>query len=133
MSWARQEYKRLNERAVLQAERLGQKPGASIPSACRNWAETVAAYRFLRNDEVGWEDILSAHARASMAWIREHAVVLCLQDTTELDYNGQAMSGLGPLFVPSRRLQTLILFHRESPSLGGDSRFTPIVVQVKPR
>ena len=24
-------------------------------------------------------------------------MVLCLQDTTELDYNGQAMSGLGPL------------------------------------
>jgi hypothetical protein len=110
MSWARQEFetlelgdKRLNERAVLLAERLGQKPGASIPSACRNWAETVVAYRFLRNDEVGWEDILSAHARASMARIREHAVVLCLQDTTEVDSNGQAMSGLGPLSYEAQR------------------------------
>ena len=32
---------------MLLAERLGQKPGASIPGACENWAETTAAYRFL--------------------------------------------------------------------------------------
>ena len=104
MSWAKQEFEtielgdaRLNQRAVLLAERLGQKPGASIPGACENWAETAAAYRFLRNEQVGWEEVLSAHAQASQARIREHAVVLCIQDTTELDYNGQAMSGLGPL------------------------------------
>ena len=51
MSWAKQEFEtielgdaRLNQRAVLLAERLGQKPGASIPGACENWAETAAAY-----------------------------------------------------------------------------------------
>lgn len=26
-----------------------------------------------------------------------HPVVLCLQDTTELDFNGQALTGFGPL------------------------------------
>ena len=53
MSWAQEEFEamdlgdlRLNRRAVLLAERLGQKPGASIPAACENWAETAAAYRF---------------------------------------------------------------------------------------
>ena len=35
--------------------------------------------------------------------MREHAVVLCLQDTTELDYNGQAMIGLGPLSYEAQR------------------------------
>ena len=110
MSWAKQEFEtielgdaRLNQRAVLLAERLGQKPGASIPGACENWAETAAAYRFLRNEQVGWEEVLSAHAQASQARIREHAVVLCIQDTTELDYNGQAMSGLGPLSFEAQR------------------------------
>lgn len=95
MSWARDEFgtiqlgdRRLNKRAVLLAERLGQQPGASIPGACGNWAETAAAYRFLSHDQVGWEEILTAHAQASQARIQEHAVVLCLQDTTELDYNG---------------------------------------------
>ena len=59
MGWAKQEFEtidlgdpRLNRRAVLLAERLAQKPGASIPGACENWAETSAAYRFLRNEQV---------------------------------------------------------------------------------
>ena len=104
MGWAEQEFEtidlgdeRLKRRAVLLAERLGQKPGASIPGACESWAETAAAYRFLRNEQVGWDDVMSAHAQASRVRIREHAVVLCLQDSTELNYNAQAMRGLGPL------------------------------------
>ncbi len=47
--------------------------------------------------------MLSAHAQASQARIREHPVVLCIQDTTELDYKGQAMSGLGPLSFGAQR------------------------------
>ena len=45
MGWAEQEFEtidlggpRLNRRAELLAERLGQKPDASIPRACENWA-----------------------------------------------------------------------------------------------
>ena len=110
MGWAQEEFEtidlgdeRLNRRAVLLAERLGQKPGASIPAACGNWTETAAAYRFLRNEQVGWDDVLTAHAQASRERIREHAVVLCLQDTTELDYRGQAIEGLGPLSYEAQR------------------------------
>ena len=91
MGWAEKEFEtinlgdpRLDRRAVLLAERLGQKPGASIPGACENWAETTAAYRFLSNDEVSWDDVLGAHAHASRARMAQHPVVLCLQDTTEL-------------------------------------------------
>jgi len=32
-----------------------------------------------------------------------HPVVLCLQDTTELDFNGQGISGLGPLSYEAQR------------------------------
>ena len=110
MGWAQQEFEtidlgdpRLNRRAVLLAERLGQKPGASIPGACENWAETAAAYRFLRNEQVSCEDVMTAHRQATMGRIREHAVVLCLQDTTELDFNGQEASGLGPLSYEAQR------------------------------
>jgi hypothetical protein len=35
--------------------------------------------------------------------MREHEVVLCIQDTTQLDYNGQAMQGLGPLSYEAQR------------------------------
>jgi hypothetical protein len=100
MSWSEQEFAsidlgdaRLDKRAILLAQRLGQKPGASIPGACESWAETAAAYRFLRNEQVDAQDVLAAHAQASLGRIREHRVVLCLQDTTELDYNGRAMQG----------------------------------------
>ena len=44
MGWAQEEFetielgdKRLSERAVLLAERLAQKPGASIPGASESW------------------------------------------------------------------------------------------------
>jgi hypothetical protein len=94
---------RLNRRAVLLAERLGQKPSASIPNACQSWAETAAAYRFLRNEEVSWEKVLAPHWQASQVRMAQHKVVLCIQDTTELDYNGQAITGLGPLNYEAQR------------------------------
>lgn len=109
MGWVRDEFgtielcdRRLSKRTVLLAERLGQQPGASTPGACSG-VETAAAYRFLSQDQVSWEAILTDHAQASRARIREHAVVLCLQDTTELDYNGLAMSGLGVLPYEAQR------------------------------
>jgi hypothetical protein len=46
---------------VLLAESLGQKPRGSIPKACENWAETAAAYRFLRNEQVSCEEVMAAH------------------------------------------------------------------------
>ena len=110
MSWAAQEFEtldlgdaRLNRRAVLLAERLAQKPGASIPNACHNWSETVAAYRFLSHEDVSWDDVMQAHWQASEQRIGQHPVVLCLQDTTELDFNAQQTAGLGPLSYEAQR------------------------------
>ena len=110
MRWAEEEFEtldlgdpRLNRRAVLLAERLSQKPGASIPGACANWSETVAAYRFLGNEGVTWDDVMAAHWDASQKRMAQHSVVLCIQDTTELDYNGQQMQGLGPLSYEAQR------------------------------
>lgn len=110
MGWAEEELKtlqlgdaRLEQRAVLLLERLGQRPSASIPRACESWAETTAAYRFLRNEEVSWDRILTAHWRATQERMAQHGVVLCIQDTTELDYHGQQMEGPGPLIHEPQR------------------------------
>ena len=110
MGWAAEEFKeidlgdqRLNKRAVLLAEQLAANPMASIPQACGGWAETQAAYRFTSNDNVGWSDILEPHWRSTEARMREHTTVLCIQDTSELDFNGQAISGLGPLSYEAQR------------------------------
>lgn len=83
-------------------ERLSAKPTASIPMACNSWAETLAAYRFLANEEVEWADILAPHWAQTQNRMRAHPVVLCVQDTTELDFNGQQIEGLGRLNYAAR-------------------------------
>ena len=110
MSWAQDEFKtlelgdqRLNARAVLLAERLASKPAESIPNACLGWAETQAAYRFLSNPRTDWQAVLAPHWASSIERMRGHAVVLNIQDTTELDFNGRQTTGLGPLSYEAQR------------------------------
>ncbi|MFC7632837.1 IS4 family transposase [Paraburkholderia humisilvae] len=95
--------KRLNRRAVLLAEQLSGSPSASIPEACGGWAGTAAAYRFLAQDKLEWSDIMEPHWRCSAERMRACEVVLCIQDTTELNFNGQDIAGLGPLSYEAQR------------------------------
>lgn len=108
--WAEEELKtlslgdaRLERRAVLLAEQLGERPGASIPQACADWSQTQAAYRFLANEDTSGEAVLQAHAQASVLRMAEHRVVLCLQDTTELEFDARQAQGLGPLSYEVRK------------------------------
>lgn len=99
---------RLNQRLVKLATRFADKPTASIPGACADWSETQAAYRFFEQSsdkkrKLGWQDILAPHIERTEARMRQHPVVLCLQDTTELDFNGQETIGLGPLSYEAQR------------------------------
>lgn len=110
MGWATEEFgtidlgdKRLNKRAAVLVERLAEQPTASIPTACRGWAETQAAYRFLGQEDIDWTDIMKPHWQCSAERMSQHKIVLCLQDTTELDFNGQETEGLGPLSYEAQR------------------------------
>ena len=99
---------RLNRRLIKLATRFADKPTASIPGACADWGETQAAYRFFDQSSdgkqgLGWEDILAPHMAQTESRMRQHPVVLCLQDTTELDFNGQETAGLGPLSYEAQR------------------------------
>lgn len=94
---------RLDKRAVLLAEQLAQSPGASIPKACGDWGQTQAAYRFLGHEGTSGEAVLQAHAQASVRRMHAQPVVLCLQDTTELEFDGQSAQGLGRLNYEARR------------------------------
>lgn len=94
---------RLNKRAKILMERFAANPEASIPAACDGWSETVAAYRFLSNTDVDWRDILAPHWARTQERMRAYPVMLCIQDTTELDFNGQETQGLGPLNYEARR------------------------------
>ena len=110
MSWAADEFadldlgdKRLNRRMVKLAEQFARQPMASIPGACVDWADTQAAYRFFASKDIDWRDILEPHWKSTQRRMSEHPVVLCLQDTTELDFNGQGIFGLGRLSYEAQR------------------------------
>lgn len=79
--------KRLNQRSQCLIEALSANPEASINSACDGWNETLAAYRFFDHKSIQPDDILKPHVENTKRRIKEHAVVLVAQDTTELDYS----------------------------------------------
>jgi hypothetical protein len=90
--WIDEEFKtldlgddRLHERQKILLDRFAAKPSASIPGACRGWAETKGAYRFFAHPRVTAAEVLRPHSEATLARIAEHPVVLLPQDTTELD------------------------------------------------
>lgn len=96
--------RRLNRRAQRMLEILGNKPTVSIPAACGGWGETRAAYRLFNHPAVTAEAVLAPHVACTEGRLREHPRVLCIQDTTELDYTTKkAIAGLGPLNYETRR------------------------------
>ena len=78
--------KRLDKRSALILEMLAANPEASVNAAIENWGDTLAAYRFFRNENVSPEKILEPHRQATERRMREHPVVLIVQDTTEFDF-----------------------------------------------
>ena len=95
--------RRLNRRARRLLEKLGEKPTVSIPAACGGWGETRAAYRLFDHPEVTAERVLAPHIACTEERLRAHPRVLCIQDTTELDYTTKkGIAELGPLNYESR-------------------------------
>ncbi len=95
---------RLDRRLVRVLEQLGNKPTPSIPTACKGWAETLAAYRLFDNEKVTMEKVLAAHEKATVMRMGQQTVVLCIEDTTEVDYSGKKETkGLGPLTYKTRQ------------------------------
>ena len=105
MSWAKQEFsgldlgdKRRTDRVIKIVDDLSGNPRASLPQACGGWAETKAAYRLLDNPALDWRELLEVHTQRTVERAQGQAVVLCLQDTTELDFTSQpGIAGLGRL------------------------------------
>ena len=93
---------RLNKRMRVLPDRLGSKPIASLPVACKGWDETIAAYRFFNNEKVTDQKVLSSHRDATRKRMEGHKVVLCVQDTTEMDFTGRKLKGAGPLSIQER-------------------------------
>ena len=96
--------KRREMRLIKFTESLAAQPRASIPIAAAGWAEIKAGYRLLDNDQVEPMEVLGCHSRKTEERARFHPVVLCVQDTTELDFSCQpGIAGLGRLNYDARQ------------------------------
>jgi len=105
VDWVEKEYdavrlgdKRLNARAKLLLKKFSNKPMESIPASCKSWAEIKATYRFFDNSAVTAKKIIKPHRMATLTRIKQHPLVLLIQDTTTLNYSGQMhREDIGPL------------------------------------
>ena len=89
---------RRTQRLIKLVEDLSVRPTGSIPVASGGWAETKAAYRLLDNPALDWREILEVHTQCTATRMQGYAVILCIQDTTELDFTSQpGIAGLGRL------------------------------------
>jgi hypothetical protein len=116
--WAQEEFaqaplpdRRLVKRLILMATDFAQHLTAPIPQACDSWGKTKAAYRFFDNDTIQPQALLEAHLQVAVERLQGHRVVLCVQDTTTLNYSTHPRSrGLGP--ISNNRDKTLgLLLH----------------------
>ena len=86
------------KRLVQVATVITANPQHSLPKACDRWSDLKGAYRFLSNPRVEPDAIQEPHRRQTHARCAEHPVVLCLQDTSELDFTRRKkVRNLGPI------------------------------------
>jgi hypothetical protein len=89
---------RRSSRLLAVAAAMMRRPAASLPSQLRGRAPTTAAYRLLAQPKLTHALLLTPHLQQTRAAATKHAVVLLVQDTTQLDYtNHPATTGLGPI------------------------------------
>lgn len=75
---------------------LAEHPGESVPQASGSASESQNIYRFWANERVKPEQILASHRSSVVTRVNQQAVVLAIQDTTDLDFSGlKQTSGLG--------------------------------------
>ena len=82
--------KRLNKRAEKLLGSLSNSPGRTIPQNFQTWGEIKSCYRFLSNPKTTPLKIFRPHRAKVLKRIQEHPVILCLNDTTSINYTSKA-------------------------------------------
>jgi len=87
---------RLKNRLISICDRFSESPESPINQACEDWAETKAAYRFFKNQNVNHKAILKAHKQKTVQRTKSHKTILAIQDTSYFVYTHHAKTkGLG--------------------------------------
>lgn len=90
--------KRLKDRLISICDRFSESPESPINQACEDWAETKAAYRFFKNQDVNHESILEAHRQRTAERAKPHKTILAIQDTSYFIYTSHTETkGLGAI------------------------------------
>jgi len=89
---------RRTDRLVKMATVIAENPSASLPESMRNWADTLAAYRFLDNPSITHEQIMLPHWMQTREEAMQHSRVLLAADTTDVNLSShETAEGLGPI------------------------------------
>ena len=96
---------RRGKRLIDVVETLARAPMASVPEACDgDWAAIKGTYRFWDNPAVTPDAIRAAHRDATVTRLADHALILAIQDTTEINLTTHpATTGLGHLAGQGQR------------------------------
>jgi hypothetical protein len=87
---------RLNARLERLLTHLAQKPLDALPQALPDCHQAKASYRFLANDRVGRDDLLTGWRATTAQALRGHDVIYVAHDTTTFNYSTlKQTTGLG--------------------------------------
>ena len=87
---------RLKKRLLQIVTQLASRVGESLPTACQDWANTKAAYRFFSNPNLTEGEILAGHLQSTRERFEATSgLVLVLHDTTEITYKRASPAKIG--------------------------------------
>lgn len=81
---------RRTDRLVKMATAIAENPSASLPESMRNWADTLAASRFLDNTAMTHEQIMLPHWMNTRQEVMECSRALLIADTTDINLSSHS-------------------------------------------
>ncbi len=89
---------RRTRRAVQAESLLAENPLGSLPAQMHSWKETKALYRLLGEPDVSFAALMQPHLQQTREQATSSAVVLLVQDTTDIDLSHRhKISGVGQI------------------------------------
>ncbi len=129
-SWAEQTFgnvqlhdMRRTRRAVQVASKLATNPLGSLPAQMQTWKETKALYRLLDEPDVTFAALMQPHVEQTREHATSSAVVLLVQDTTDIDLSHRRkISGVGQIGNERGRgffVQSVLAVRPQTPDVLG--------------
>jgi hypothetical protein len=89
---------RRTRRAVQAASKLAENPLGSLPAQMQTWKASKALYRLLDEPDVSFVALMQPHFQQTREQALSSAVVLLVQDTTDIDLSHRhKISGVGQI------------------------------------